>query len=53
VSPNPYLYTVVILALSTGIRQAEAMSLKYANVCLKKGKITLYETKNGEIQVVP
>ena len=52
-SDNNYLYTVVVLALSTGMRQGEIMSLKWSDVDLKKGQITLFETKNKEIRVVP
>lgn len=52
-SPNPYLYPAVVLALSTGMRQGEIMGLSWPVVDLKQGRITLYETKNGEIRVVP
>jgi len=52
-SDNTYLYTVVVLALSTGMRQGEIMELAWDNVDLHRGRITLYETKNGEIRVVP
>lgn len=50
---NPYLYTVVVLALSTGMRQGEIMNLTWADVDLKKGRIVLLETKNGESRTVP
>lgn len=52
-SDNPYLYTVVVLALSTGMRQGEIMWLTWDFVDLHQGRITLFETKNGEIRVVP
>ncbi len=52
-SNNPYLYPVVVLALSTGMRQGEIMGLSWSAVDLKQGRITLHETKNGEIRVVP
>jgi integrase len=52
-SENPYLYTVVVLALSTGMRQGEIMGLTWDDVDLHQGRITLLETKNGEIRVVP
>lgn len=52
-SSNTYLYPVVVLALSTGMRQGEIMGLKWLDVELHQGRITLYETKNGEIRVVP
>lgn len=52
-STNPYLYTIVILALSTGMRQGEIMNLTWKNIDLSKKRITLFETKNGEIRVLP
>lgn len=52
-SSNPYLYPVVVLALSTGMRQGEIMGLTWDAVDLHQGRITLTETKNGEIRVVP
>lgn len=52
-SSNLQLYTVVVLALSTGMRQAEIMNLTWSDVDLQKGRITLHETKNGERRVVP
>lgn len=50
---NPHLYPVVILALSTGMRQGEIMSLTWDDVDTKAGRIVLQETKNGERRVVP
>jgi integrase len=47
-SPNPMLYPCVILALSTGMRQAELMELVWKDVSLKDGFLILHETKNGE-----
>lgn len=47
-SPNPLLYPCVILALSTGMRQAEQMELIWPDVNLKDGFLILHETKNGE-----
>jgi integrase len=47
-SPNKILYTCVILAMSTGMRQAELMTLEWKDVNLKEGFLTLHETKNGE-----
>ena len=47
-SANPYLLTAVVIALSTGIRQGELMSLKWKDVDLKKGRCILHHTKNGE-----
>jgi integrase len=47
-SPNRLLYPCVILALSTGMRQAEQMNLVWSDINLKDGFLILHETKNGE-----
>ena len=52
-STNPYIYIAVVLGLAIGMRQGEMMNLRWADVDFKKEKITLHETKNGEIRVVP
>jgi len=52
-SSNPYLYPVVVLALSTGMRQGEIMGLTWEDLDLHQGRATLHETKNGERRVVP
>ncbi len=52
-SLNPYLLTVVVLALSTGMRQGEVMNLEWRDVDLARGWITLRETKNGTMRGVP
>lgn len=52
-SSNPYLHTVVVLALSTGMRQSEIMRLRWPDIDLDGGRITLHETKNDERRVVP
>jgi integrase len=51
-SANPYLHIIVVLALSTGMRQAEILNLKWSDVNLDKGRVILHETKNGEIRQV-
>jgi integrase len=52
-SSNPWLHTAVVVALSTGMRKSELMGLTWADVNLQAGRITLRETKNNEIRVVP
>ena len=47
------LYPVVVLALSTGMRQGEILSLTWPQVDLTRGYIYLEETKNGERRTVP
>ena len=51
-SSNPYLYPVVVLALSTGMRQGEIMGLTWDVVDLNRGRAILHETKNGERRAV-
>lgn len=45
---NPYLYPVVLIAISTGARKMEILSLKWSEVDLQNGRVILEETKNGE-----
>ncbi|SFO33821.1 tyrosine-type recombinase/integrase [Nitrosospira briensis] len=52
-SSNPYLYTVVVLAISTGMRQGELMGLTWDVVDLHKGSAMLHQTKNGTRRAVP
>ncbi|AUM12469.1 tyrosine-type recombinase/integrase [Ketobacter alkanivorans] len=47
------LYPVVVLALSTGMRQGEILSLEWPHVDLVRGYIYLSDTKNGERRTVP
>lgn len=52
-SSNPTLYLCVSLALATGMRRSELMTLTWADVNLKDGAIILQKTKNGERRRVP
>jgi integrase len=52
-SGHRYLYTIVVLALSTGMRSGEIVSLTWPDIDLARGLITLQETKNGERRAVP
>lgn len=52
-SSNLYLYPVVVLALSTGMRHGEIMGLTWEDVDLNRGRAVLHETKNGERRAVP
>lgn len=51
--PHDDLYLAVVLALSTGARQAEVMTLRYGQIDFGRGVITLHETKNGETRSLP
>src|SRR5262249_21977397 len=53
VSRNSSLYTLVVLALSTGARRGELLSLHWSDVDLKRGMLTFCKTKNGETRAVP
>jgi integrase len=48
-----YLRPVVTLALATGMRRGEILGLRWHDVDLTTGNVTLWETKNGERRVVP
>jgi len=52
-SVNEQLYTIVVLALSTGMRQGEILGLIWDDVSLEAGRFTLHDTKNKERRVVP
>ena len=52
-SKNPWLYTIVVLALSTGCRKMELLSLCWADVDLQRGTIALRDTKNAEPRTLP
>ena len=52
-SKNPYLYIIVILALSTGARKEEIIGLEWSEVHLERQLIILEETKNGERRSLP
>jgi integrase len=51
-SSNAYLYPVVVLALSTGMRSGEIMGLTWDVVDLNRGRAILHETKNGDPRAV-
>lgn len=48
-----HLYLIVILAISTGMRKEELLSLKWRNVELDRERIILEKTKNGDRRNVP
>lgn len=52
-STNPYLYPVVVLALSTGARRNEIMNLKWSDIDFDRKRMLLEETKNGERRSIP
>ncbi len=52
-SKSEFLYPVVVLAVSTGMRSGEIMTLRWPQVDLVRGQILLHETKNGTSRAVP
>lgn len=52
-SKSKYLYAIVVLAISTGMRHGEIVGLRWPLVDLKRGRITLHDTKNGDSRSVP
>jgi integrase len=52
-SSNKQLYTIVVLALSTGMRKGEILNLKKRDVFLNEGFLILDKTKNKERRRVP
>jgi len=51
-SPEP-LKSIVIIALNTGMRLGEILGLRWRDIDLKSGNITLWDTKNKEKRQVP
>lgn len=49
---NDMLYIVTVMALSTGARKNEIMTLRWQDIELERQMITLHETKNGERRVL-
>jgi len=47
------LYTVLVLALSTGARKGEILSLTWDDVDFKRERLIFQETKNGDRRSVP
>jgi integrase len=52
-SSNRHLYPLVVLALTTGARKMELLSLTWPQVDIGRALMTLYETKNGEPRSIP
>ena len=50
---TPDLYTIVVLALSTGARRGEILGLRWRDVELKRSVIVLHDTKNRDRRVLP
>lgn len=51
-SKNPYLFPIISLAITTGMRYGEIMNLKWTDINFNLQLITLQETKNGDRRIV-
>jgi site-specific recombinase XerD len=47
------LYTLVLLAITTGARKGELIRLMWSDIDLKKGRALVRETKNDEQRTLP
>lgn len=47
------LYLIVLLAISTGMRQQEILGMQWQNLDLERQCIFLHDTKNGERRQIP
>ena len=52
-SRSSFLYIIVVLALSTGMRKGEILGLRWRDVDFHSRRIVIQETKNGERRAVP
>ena len=51
-SQSPYLYPIVLFALTTGARKGEIVGLRWSDVDFVRGIATFRDTKNGETRSV-
>jgi integrase len=49
----PYLRSIVVLAMHTGMRRSEILALRWGDIDLRRRTITLGHTKNNERLVIP
>lgn len=52
-STNPNLYPIVAIALFTGLRYGELVTLSWSDIDFRSQSITLNKTKNGDRRVIP
>ena len=51
-SEHRYLYPVVLLAISTGARHGEIMSLQWTHIDFRRKRAVLFDTKNGDTRAL-
>jgi integrase len=52
-SGQPLLYTIVVIALNTGMRKSEILGLEWDRIDVSRGVLQLEETKNGTRREIP
>ena len=52
-SKSNSLYAIVVLAITTGMRQGEILNLKWKDIDFSRSRLILHETKNNERRAVP
>lgn len=52
-SPNPDLYPAVMLAITTGMRKGEILSLRWPQIDMRHRVAQLVDTKNNDSRAVP
>jgi integrase len=52
-SHNRWLYPIVLLALATGARKQEILSLTWQDIDLRRAQLTIEHSKNGERRTLP
>lgn len=52
-SSNPYLFCIVLMAITTGMRQGEILQLRWEQIDFKNQLAHIRETKNGRPRSVP
>ena len=50
---SPWLYPLVVLALNTGARQGELLTLRYDDLDVERGLIYFGKTKNRKLKTIP
>jgi integrase len=50
---NPFVLKAAILAIETGMRRSELLSLRWGDIDMKRATVHLVETKNGHPRWVP
>ena len=50
---HSYLYPIVAIALTTGMRKGEILGLRWKDIDFEMKKIILQKTKNGDRRVIP